>query len=37
LEKQLSLEKMEKMAGNMMDRNGKPVDLRISSGFDLKI
>ncbi len=37
LERQLSLEKMEKMAGNMMDRNGKPVDLRISSGFDLKI
>ncbi|MBP3816742.1 hypothetical protein [Butyrivibrio sp.] len=37
LERQLSVEKMEKMAGNMMDRNGKPVDLRLSSGFDLKI
>ncbi len=37
LERQLSVEKMEKMAENMMDRNGKPVDLRISSGFDLKI
>ncbi len=37
IEKQLSLEKMEKMAGNMLDRHGKPVDLSISSGFDLKI
>ncbi|SFP46560.1 hypothetical protein SAMN04487928_102167 [Butyrivibrio proteoclasticus] len=37
LERQLSVEKMEKMASNMMDRNGKPVDLRLSSGFDLKI
>ena len=37
LERQLSVEKMEKMAGNMIDRNGKPVDLRLSSGFDLKI
>ncbi len=37
LDRQLSVEKMEKMAENMMDRNGKPVDLRISSGFDLKI
>ncbi|MCR5606292.1 MAG: hypothetical protein K6F69_05715 [Treponema sp.] len=37
LERQLSVEKMEKMAEHMMDRNGKPVDLRISSGFDLKI
>ncbi|MBO6242511.1 MAG: hypothetical protein J6O61_17050 [Butyrivibrio sp.] len=37
LERQLSVEKMEKMAGNMLDRNGKPVDLRLSSGFDLKI
>lgn len=36
-ERQLSVEQMEKMAGNMLDRNGKPVDLRISSGFDLKI
>ena len=36
-ERQLSIEQMEKMAGNMLDRNGKPVDLRISSGFDLKI
>lgn len=37
LERQLSTEKMEKMASNMLDRNGKPVDLQISSGFDLKI
>ena len=37
LERQLSREKMEKISGNMMDRNGKPVDLQISSGFDLKI
>ncbi|WP_034452285.1 hypothetical protein [Butyrivibrio sp. AE2032] len=37
LERQLSVEKMEKMAENMLDRKGKPVDLRISSGFDLKI
>ena len=37
LDRQLSVEQMEKMAGNMLDRNGKPVDLRISSGFDLKI
>lgn len=36
-ERQLSVEQMEKMAGNMLDRNGKPVNLRISSGFDLKI
>ena len=36
-ERQLTVEQMEKMAGNMLDRNGKPVDLRISSGFDLKI
>lgn len=37
LEKQLSVEKMEKIAGHMLDRNGKPVDFSISSGFDLKI
>ena len=37
LEKQLSLEKMEKISSNMIDRHGKPVDLSISSGFDLKI
>ncbi|MBE5840167.1 MAG: hypothetical protein E7304_02035 [Butyrivibrio sp.] len=37
LERQLSAEKMEKMASHMLDRNGKPVDLHISSGFDLKI
>ncbi len=36
-ERQLSVEQMEKMASNMLDRNGKPIDLRISSGFDLKI
>jgi hypothetical protein len=37
LERQLSTEKMEKIAGHVLDRNGKPVDLGISSGFDLKI
>ena len=37
LEKQLSTEKMEKIAGHVLDRNGKPVDFGISSGFDLKI
>ncbi|WP_026515811.1 hypothetical protein [Butyrivibrio sp. MC2021] len=37
LEKQLSVEKMEKISSGMLDRHGKPVDLSISSGFDLKI
>ena len=37
LEKQLSVEKMEKISENMLDRNLKPVNLSISSGFDLKI
>ncbi len=37
LERQLSTEKMEKLAGHVLDRNGKPVDFGISSGFDLKI
>ena len=37
LERNLSVEQMEKMAEHILDRNGKPVDLRISSGFDLKI
>ena len=37
LERQLSTEKMEKVAGHVLDRNGKPVDFGISSGFDLKI
>lgn len=37
LERQLSAEKMEKIAGHVLDRNGKPVNLGISSGFDLKI
>ena len=37
LERQLSVEKMEKMAENMLDRKGKPVDLHLSKGFDLKI
>lgn len=37
LEKQLSAEKMVKIAGHVLDRNGKPVDFGISSGFDLKI
>ena len=33
----LSAQQMEKMAEHMHDRNGKPIDFRISSGFDLKI
>ena len=33
----LSFDQMEKMAETMHDRNGKPIDFRISSGFDLKI
>ena len=37
VERQLSQEQMEKIADHMRDRNGKPVDLHISSGFDLKI
>ncbi len=37
LERQVSTDKMEKMAETMHDRNGKPIDFRISSGFDLKI
>ena len=37
LERQLSTEKMEKIAGHVLERNGKPVDFGISSGFDLKI
>ena len=37
LERQLSVEQMEKMAETMHDKNGKPIDFRISSGFDLKI
>ena len=37
LERQLSNEKMEKIAGHVLDRNGKPVNFGISSGFDLKI
>ncbi len=36
-ERTLSMEQMEKIAGNIHDRNGKPVDFQISSGFDLKI
>lgn len=36
-ERQLSLEKMEKIGEHMLDKNGKVVDLHISSGFDLKI
>ena len=37
LEKQLSAEKMEKIAGQVVDRNGKPVDFGISSVFDWQI
>ena len=36
-ERVLTTEQMEKMAENMHDRNGKPINLQISSGFDLKI
>ena len=36
-ERQLSVEQMEKIGEQMHDKNGKPVDLHISSGFDLKI
>ena len=36
-ERQISAEKMGKLAGNVLDRNGKPVNFGISSGFDLKI
>ncbi|WP_026651260.1 hypothetical protein [Butyrivibrio proteoclasticus] len=36
-ERQLSVDQMEKIAGNVLDRNGKPVDLHLSKGFDLKI
>ncbi len=36
-ERVLTTEQMEKMAEGMHDRNGKPIDFRISSGFDLKI
>ncbi len=37
LERRISIDQMEKMAETMHDRNGKPIDFRISSGFDLKI
>ena len=37
LEKQLSVEKMERISEGILDRNLKHVDLSISSGFDLKI
>ena len=37
LERQLSADKMEKIASHVLDRNGKPVNFGISSGFDLKI
>ena len=36
-ERTLTAQQMEKMAENMHDRHGKPIDFRISSGFDLKI
>ncbi|MBR4670794.1 MAG: hypothetical protein IKO84_09355 [Butyrivibrio sp.] len=36
-ERQLSVEKMEKIGEHMLDKHGKAVDLHISSGFDLKI
>ncbi|MBR4831571.1 MAG: hypothetical protein IKZ97_02970 [Butyrivibrio sp.] len=36
-ERQLSVEQMERIGEHMLDKNGKPVDLGISSGFDLKI
>lgn len=37
VERQLTTEQMEKIADHIRDRHGKPVDLRLSSGFDLKI
>ncbi len=37
LDRQLSVQQMEKMAESMHDRNGKPINFGISSGFDLKI
>ena len=37
LEKQLSADKIEKIPGHVLDRNGKPLEFGISSGFDLKI
>jgi hypothetical protein len=36
-QRQLSLEQMEKMSESIRGRDGKPVDLHISKGFDLKI
>ncbi len=36
-ERILSTKQMEKIAENIHDKNGKPVDFRLSSGFDLKI
>ncbi|WP_024864837.1 hypothetical protein [Butyrivibrio sp. FCS014] len=33
VERQLTTEQMEKIADNMRDRNGKPVDLHLSSGL----
>ena len=36
-ERVLTTEQMERMAEGIHDRHGKPVDFRISSGFDLKI
>ncbi len=32
-----SAEELEKMAGNMIDKNGRPIQLGLSSGFDFKI
>ena len=32
-----SAEELEKMAGNMIDKNGRPSQLGLSSGFDFKV
>lgn len=37
LERQLTVDQMEKLAGNVIDRNGRPVDFGLSKGFDFKI
>ena len=36
-ERQLSPEQMEKISDSIRGRDGKPIDLHISKGFDLKI
>ena len=36
-ESNLSAQQLKRMAGTMLDKNGKPIDLEISTGIDLKI